>query len=172
MFFLGGFIKQLYKCPAQDMKEACQALYEASELIQLRIHIRSEALEHHCQKHKKIHFFESGDLDMDYIINVYWMKAVYYQDLEANVRDMIFQRTTFAAKNPKPPEVISHKIRPIAPTPRPSEVVSNKSRPMAPIPPEVVSNKSRPMAPIPWPEPTSDPLKALEAISTASTSNL
>ena len=171
------------------MKEACQALYEASELLQLRIHIRSEALEHHCQKHKKIHFFESGDLDMDYITNVYWMKAVYYQDLEANIRDMIFQRTTFAAKNPKPPEVISHKIRPIAPTPRPSEVVSNKSRPMAPkppevevvsnksrpmapIPPEVVSNKSRPMAPIPWPEPTSDPLKALEAISTASTSNL
>ena len=158
MFFLGGFIKQLYKCPTLDMKEACQALYEASELLQLRIHIREQALEHFCPKHKKIHFLESGDLDMDYIINVYWFKAVYYQDLEANVRDMIFQRITFAAKNPKPPEVISHKIRPIVSTPRP---------------PEVISHKSRLIAPTQWPERTSDdPLKALEAISTASTSNL
>ena len=159
MFFLGGFIKQLYKCPTLDMKEACQALYEASELLQLRIHIREQALEHFCPKHKKIHFLESGDLDMDYIINVYWFKAVYYQDLEANVRDMIFQRTTFAAKNPKPPEVISHKIRPIVSTPRP---------------PELVTHKSRLIAPTQWPERTSDdPLKALEAISTtASTSNL
>ena len=141
------------------MKEACQELYEANELLRLRIHIREQALEHFCPKHKKIHFLESGDLDMDYIINVYWFKAVYYQDLEANVRDMIFQRTTFAAKNPKPPEVISHKIRPIVSTPRP---------------PELVTHKSRLIAPTQWPERTSDdPLKALEAISTtASTSNL
>ena len=159
MFFLGGFIKQLYKCPTLDMKEACQALYEASELLQLRIHIREQALEHFCPKHKKIHFLESGDLDMDYIINVYWFKAVYYQDLEANVRDMLFHRTTFAAKNPKPPEVISHKIRPIVSTPRP---------------PELVTHKSRLITPTQWPERTSDdPLKPLEAISTtASTSNL
>lgn len=145
MFFLGGFIKRLYKCPTQDMKEACQALYELNELLQLRIHIREQALEHFCPKHKKIHFLESGDLDMDYIINVYWFKAVYYQDLEANVRDMIFQRTTFAVKNPKPPTpaLVTHQSRLIA-------------------------------APTQWPEQTSDPdpLKALEAISTASTSNL
>ena len=169
MFFLGGFIKQLYKCPTLDMKEACQELYEANELLRLRIHIREQALEHFCPKHKKIHFLESGDLDMDYIINVYWFKAVYYQDLEANVRDMIFQRTTFAAKNPKLPEVISHKIRPIAPTPRPPEPAPTPRPPE----PSLISHKSRLIAaPTQWPERTSDSLKALEAISTASTSNL
>ena len=163
MFFLGGFIKQLYKCPALDMKEACQALYEVNELLQLRIHIREQALEHFCPKHKKIHFLESGDLDMDYITNVYWFKAVYYQDLEANVRDMIFQRTTFAVKNPKPPEVI--KIRPMAQTSTPTPTPT----------PAPVAHQSRLIAaPTQWPERTSDsdPLKALEAISTASTSSL
>ena len=142
------------------MKEACQELYEANELLRLRIHIREQALEHFCPKHKKIHFLESGDLDMDYIINVYWFKAVYYQDLEANVRDMIFQRTTFAAKNPKPPEVI--KIRPMAPTPTPTPT---------PTPALVTHNSRLIAATTQWPELTSDPdpLKALETISTAST---
>ena len=168
MFFLGGFIKQLYKCPTLDMKEACQELYEANELLRLRIHIREQALEHFCPKHKKIHFLESGDLDMDYVINVYWFKAVYYQDLEANVRDMIFQRTTFAAKNPKPPEVI--KIRPMAPTPTPTPTPTPIPTPTSAL---VTHNSRLIAAPTQWPEQTSDPdpLEALEAISTGS-SNL
>jgi len=97
---------------------------------------------------------------MDYIINVYWFKAVYYQDLEANVRDMLFHRTTFAAKNPKPQEVI--KIRPMAPTPTPTPT---------PTPALVTHNSRLIAAPTQWPELTSDPdpLKALETISTAST---
>ena len=150
------------------MKEACQRLYEANELLQLRIHIREQALEHFCLKHKKIHFLESGDLDMDYIINVYWFKAVYYQDLEANVRDMIFQRITFAAKNPKPPEVI--QIRETAPTPTPTPTPT----PAPPPTPALVTHNSRLIAtPTQWSERTSDsdPLKALEAISTASTTS-
>ena len=107
LFFLAGFLRRFYKCPVAEYgKKECQHQYERHELELLRAHIRCEIFENGCQQHNKFSFLEasfveSGEMNTSHFINVFWYKAHAFADIECNLRNMLFSKTTFPAQLPK-----------------------------------------------------------------------
>ena len=84
------------KCPMGGFRPGCQKLHDPDNLTELREHI----IANHC--HPPIFDYQTGSLNKEELLNIYWLKKCNYDDLESEVRKYLFKACTFGTVQPNP----------------------------------------------------------------------
>ena len=95
--FLVGTIRHFFKCPMLNFRETCQTLHDVDiGVMNLRQHI--------IDTHADLDIFDTTTkcLRLDMLVDVFWMKRSYYDDLDQSIRQFLFSATTFDTLEPNP----------------------------------------------------------------------
>ena len=74
----------------EGSRSGCKKLHPTEDLTGLREHV----IANHC--HPPIFDFETGSLNKEELLNIYWFKKVNYDDLESEIRKYLFKACTFS----------------------------------------------------------------------------
>merc|ERR1711974_297751 len=84
----------------RGFSSGCQKLHSLDDLSQLREHVINEIYGKQNETHLPIYNFETGCLNLETLLNVYWFKKENYDNLESEVRKYLFKASTFGSVQP------------------------------------------------------------------------